>query len=208
LHTAKTNAVRFNTLKDTHRMDKKPIGAGKSSFDLIRPDLLFPAIQLQENTVLLDVACGVGNYSLAAAEFIGRQGAILALDLWPDGIAQLQQAAARQGFTQIKAMVADVSSRMPVADDQADICLLATVLHDLKEVEAHESTLTEIARVLRPQGRLAVIEFKKIAGPPGPPLGIRLSPEQVEGLVQPHGFRKIRQLDLGPHTYLILFQLT
>jgi ubiquinone/menaquinone biosynthesis C-methylase UbiE len=188
-------------------MHKKPIAAGKSSFDLIRPDLLFPALQLQEDTVLLDVACGAGNYSLAAAGFIGRQGTILGLDLWPEGIAKLQEAAARQGFTQIKAMVADVSSKMPVADDQADICLLATVLHDLKEVEAHESTLTEIARVLRPQGRLAVIEFKKIAGPPGPPLGIRLSPEQVEGLVQPHGFRKIRQLDLGPHTYLILFQL-
>jgi ubiquinone/menaquinone biosynthesis C-methylase UbiE len=189
-------------------MDKKPIGAGKSSFDLIRPDLLFPALQLQEDTVLLDVACGAGNYSLAAAEFIGRQGAILALDLWPEGIEQLQQAAARQGFTQIKAMVADVSSKLPVAEDQVDICLLATVLHDLKAVEAHESTLSEIARVLRPQGRLAVIEFKKIEGPPGPPLRIRLSPEEVERLVLPHGFRKIRQLDLGDYTYLTLLQLS
>jgi ubiquinone/menaquinone biosynthesis C-methylase UbiE len=186
----------------------KPIGAGKSSFDLIRPDLLFPALQLQKETVLLDVACGPGHYSLAAAELIGPRGAVLALDLWPEGIEELRQAAARKNFTQIKPMVADVSRRIPLADDQADVCLLATALHDLKEVDAHEAALREISRVLRPQGRLAVIEFKKIDGPPGPPLRIRLSPEEVEQLSLPHGFKKTKQLNLGPQIYLILFQLS
>jgi ubiquinone/menaquinone biosynthesis C-methylase UbiE len=195
-------------IQGEHQMSeqKKPIAAGKSSFALIRPDLLFAALDLKKETVFLDVACGQGHYSLAAAEFIGPQGAIHAVDLWPEGIELLRQAADERGLALIKPRVADVSEHIPLPDQQADVCLLATVLHDLKEVAAHEGALREIARVLKPDGRLAVVEFKEIEGPPGPPRHIRLGPEKLERLVQPHGFQKTRQLDLGPSTYLMLFR--
>jgi ubiquinone/menaquinone biosynthesis C-methylase UbiE len=186
---------------------EKPIAAGKSSFDLIQPDLLFRSLRLQAETILLDAACGAGNYSLAAAEYIGTGGAILAVDLWAEGIEQLQKTAAAKGLKQIKTMAADLGRRIPLADGEVDICLLATVLHDLKEVNSHEGALREISRVLRPEGQLAVIEFRKIEGPPGPPLRIRLSPEEVEQLLAPHRFRKIDQLDLGPYIYLAIYQL-
>ena len=68
-------------------MTEKPIAAGKSSFDLVDPEKVFAELRLQPDTVFLDVACGVGNYALAAAEFIGEEGAILAVDLWEEGIA-------------------------------------------------------------------------------------------------------------------------
>ena len=66
--------------------------------------------------------------------------------------------------------------------------------------------LTEIARVVKPTGILAVMEFKKIDGPPGPPIHIRLSPAEVADRLAPYGFKKERSVDVGPYNYLIMLK--
>jgi ubiquinone/menaquinone biosynthesis C-methylase UbiE len=180
-----------------------PIAAGKSSIDLVDAELVLSEMRLQPDTVLLDLACGVGNYALASAPFIGPAGAIHAFDLWPEGIAALQESARARGLEQIRATVADVSKRLPLADGSVDVALLATVLHDLVEVGVAEGALREAARVLRPGGRLVVIEFDKVESRPGPPAAIRLSPEEVETLTAPFGFRPERRIKVGNTLYLL-----
>ena len=61
-----------------------------------------------------------------------------------------------------------------------------------------------IDRVLKPGGGLAIIEFKKVEDSPGPPLGVRLSPEETEEVVGRFGFMKERVMDLGPFHYLLM----
>jgi ubiquinone/menaquinone biosynthesis C-methylase UbiE len=182
-----------------------PIAAGKSSFDLIDPEALFSELQLQPATVLLDLACGIGNYTLAAAAFIGPVGAIHAFDLWPEGIAALRESAQALGLTQVCAEVADVSGPLPLPEGSVDVALLATVLHDLVAEGVEEGALREAARLLRPGGRLAVIEFEKVDGRPGPPIAVRLAPDQVEALVAPFGFRRERLVRVGNPLYLLSF---
>jgi ubiquinone/menaquinone biosynthesis C-methylase UbiE len=89
-----------------------------------------------------------------------------------------------------------------------DLAFMATVLHDLAEAGQAEDALAESARLVKAGGRLAVVEFKKIEGPPGPPLQIRLSPEEVADLVSPYGFRHPKEVDLSPHLYLVMFTKT
>jgi ubiquinone/menaquinone biosynthesis C-methylase UbiE len=66
--------------------------------------------------------------------------------------------------------------------------------------------LTEIARVVKPTGILAIMEFKKIDGPPGPPIDIRLAPAEVSDRLDPYGFGKERSVDVGPYNYLIILR--
>jgi ubiquinone/menaquinone biosynthesis C-methylase UbiE len=89
-----------------------------------------------------------------------------------------------------------------------DLAFLATVLHDLAEAGQAEGALFELARLVKPGGRLALVEFKKIAGPPGPPLAIRLSPEETAALLRPYGFIPGETLDLSPYLYLARFTRT
>ena len=56
-----------------------------------------------------------------------------------------------------------------------------------------------------PGGCLAIVEFDKIDGPPGPPRHIRLDPAEVEALVAPYGFARQRTVKLGPYNYLMTF---
>ena len=185
----------------------KPIGAGKSSFELIDPALLFSKLRLREGMVFLDLACGKGLYAIAVAEAIGEKGSVYAVDLWEEGIAHLQKEISTRGIKNIKAIVADVSKKIPLDDQQVDLCLMATVLHDLVQIKAHEGTLREVRRVLKPKGTLAIIEFKKIDGPPGPPLHIRLSAGEVERILNAYGFKKKLTHQVGPYNYLMVFFL-
>jgi ubiquinone/menaquinone biosynthesis C-methylase UbiE len=185
-------------------MDHKPIAAGKSSFDLVDVEKLFSELNLKPETVFLDVACGRGSYSLAVSKLIEAEGHVYAVDLWEEGIAILEGEVTKRGIKNLTARVADVSRHIPVADKSIDICLLATVLHDLIQVQKAEGTLKEVQRVVKIGGTVAVVEFKKIEGPPGPPIDIRITAEELVGYALPHGLVPVKTVDLGPYHYLTL----
>ena len=182
----------------------KPQGAGKSSYDLIDPGALWAALNLPQGTTFLDLGCGQGNYSLAAADLIGPNGLVYAVDLWEEGIAALKARAAREGRTNLKPLAAG-ADQVPLESGSVDVVLMATVLHDLVEAGTEGGALAEVARVIKAGGRLAIVEFHKIDGPPGPPRHIRLDPAEVEAMVAPYGFARQQIINLGPYNYLITF---
>jgi ubiquinone/menaquinone biosynthesis C-methylase UbiE len=194
----------MKSMKDNTR-ETRPVGAGASSFDLVDSKALFDALPLERGRVFLDMACGFGAYALAASHLVGEEGHVYAVDLWEEGIAALRQQVAQKSIKNVEALVADVSKRLPLAGGSVHVCLMATVLHDLVEIHAADGALREAARVLTRKGILAVVEFKKYDGRPGPPIHIKLSPEETDALVTPYGFKNVRYLDVGPYNYLLEF---
>jgi hypothetical protein len=57
---------------------------------------------------------------------------------------------------------------------------------------------------LKTGGILAVVEFKKIEGPPGPPMDIRITSEEVRQYGLPHGLVPVKTVEVGPYHYLTL----
>ncbi len=185
--------------------EKKPRGAGKSSFELIKPEKLLENLPLAEGSVILDLACGKGDYSLFFSKYIGDQGLIYAVDLWRKGLMMLDEQIEKNGISNILPLVADVSETIEIDDHSIDICLMATVLHDFEEEGKTDPVLKEVKTLLKSKGCLAVIEFKKTEGPPGPPVHIRLAEDEVEKIVTGYGFRKGKVADIGEHNYLMTF---
>ena len=70
-----------------------------------------------------------------------------------------------------------------------------------------EAVMGEIGRVLKPEGILGVVDFKKTAGTPGPPMSGRITPEEVISVISLlYGFRvKASYIDVGIYSYAITF---
>ena len=187
---------------------KKPKGAGKSSFELINPDLLKDILPLKPGSTVLDLACGKGIYSIFLSKIVGDEGLVYAVDLWEEGLQILGKEIEEQNITNILTLLDDATEEIEIDDYSVDVCLMATVLHDFEEMEKAGAVLKQIKTILKPGGCLAVIEFKKIEGPPGPPIKIRLSKDEVEKIVSGYGFKKGSFVDIGDYNYLMMFQET
>ena len=184
----------------------KPTGAGKSSFELIDTEKLFHELDLKHGINFLDVACGKGSYCLKASEIIGSDGTVYGVDLWAEGIENLKKDAGEKKARNIKAFVSDAGRHIPVEDQCVDVCLLVTVLHDFIEDRIADGVMREVCRILKPEGTLAIVEFKKADGPPGFPKHIKLSPEEVAEKLTAFDFKKERLTDIGPYNYLMLLR--
>jgi ubiquinone/menaquinone biosynthesis C-methylase UbiE len=201
-------SIKKGTDNNMKANGKKPTAAGKSSYDLIDVNKFFNELNLQKGNSFLDLACGRGAYCLAASDIVGEKGRIYGVDLWEEGIELLKSAAAAKNSTNIDAIVSDAGKKFPVDEHTIDVCLMATVLHDFVDDKIDQKVLHETARVVKSNGILAIMEFKKIDGPPGPPRHIRLSPEQVDDLLIPFGFKQEHFADVGPYNYLLLYKKT
>ncbi len=189
-------------------MHDKPIAAGGSSFDHINSTAFFNAIHLRPDMVFVDVACGFGDYALAASNYVGASGRIYAVDLWNEGLMKLNAQIKQRGISTVIPLLANAAQSLPLKTSCADICLLATVLHDFVIEKTEADVLKEIRRVLKPGGLFAVIEFEKVESHPGPPVSIRLMPKTVTAIVARYDFRWHITMNIGPVHYLSLFANT
>ena len=189
----------------TENHETKPTGAGKNSFGLIDTAKFFQELDLKQGTTFLDVASGWGAYSLAAADIIGKDGQIYAVDLWEEGISSLKKEADAKGIHNLEAFVSDAAQSIPVENNCVDVCLMATVLHDFVGDKVERKVMKEIVRVMKPDGVLAIVEFYKKEGPPGPPKRVRLSPEDVDQMLSVYGFQQKRYTEIGPDNYLQIY---
>lgn len=188
-------------------MSHHPTAAGKSSYDLINTDLFWKSLSVEPGMTVLDLACGAGRYTLPLAEKVGAGGRIIAVDLWAEGIKQIAANAETAGLTHVETHIADAGKPLPIESDAVDLCLLATVLHDFAADGIDRTVLEEVARVLSPKGILAVVEFHKLDGPPGPPKAVRLSLEQVTIRLLPLGLIRFGAVvELGRHFYFCQFR--
>jgi ubiquinone/menaquinone biosynthesis C-methylase UbiE len=192
-------------------MSHHPIGAGRSSFDLIDSDMFFEAIHLEPGMTVLDLACGSGKYTMAMAQEMGASATagshIIAVDLWQEGIASLDKSAASVPSVSIETHVTDIRHKLPVSDGTVDMCLMATVLHDIVHEGDPLPVLREIVRVLKPKGVVAVAEFKKQDSHPGPPKATRLRLEEVSALLLRVGLMRFSGVvELGPEIYFAQFR--
>lgn len=165
---------------------------------------VFDALALKQGDRFLDLGCGPGDYAVAAARIVGPSGEVAAMDKWEYIIDGLRETASSMGLQNICAIVADIAENLPVEDRSVDLCLVATVLHIFGLPAAEKTLFREIRRVLKPSGRLAVVECKKEEQPFGPPLHRRISPRELENSLIPLGFDRIDSRDLG-YTYLMQF---
>ena len=123
--------------------EEKPPGAGRSSFSLINPEKVLDGLRLKPGAVFLDMACGTGQYAVAASEIVGDEEFVYAIDLWEEGITTLTEEISVKGIKNIRAMVGDITKPMAIDRECVDVCLMATALHELTLSQTADAALSD-----------------------------------------------------------------
>jgi ubiquinone/menaquinone biosynthesis C-methylase UbiE len=104
---------------------------------------------------VLEVGPGTGYYALEVAEWIGPQGRLDVFDLQQQMLDHTLLRGEQRGLANLVAVQGDACA-LPYADATFDAAYLVTVLGEIPDQEA---ALRELARVVRPGGRVVVGEL-------------------------------------------------
>ena len=120
--------------------------------------------QLQPGETVLDVGCGTGSLALVAKERVGATGRVCGIDASVQMIARARRKAERVGLS-IDFQVGLIE-QLAFPDQSFDVVLSTMMMHHLPD-DLKRQGLAEMARVLKPEGRLLVVDLKGTAAPHG-----------------------------------------
>jgi ubiquinone/menaquinone biosynthesis C-methylase UbiE len=132
---------------------------------------------LAPGMTVLEVGPGNGRYTLAAAQRVGPEGRVVAVDIEPRMVERVERRMAAEGVLNVEARVADVYD-LPFDGGSFDAIYMTAVIGEIPEPAR---ALAEFRRVLRPRGTLA---FSELLMDPDYPL-----PGTLVRLGQAAGFR-------------------
>ncbi|HSN33731.1 MAG TPA: bifunctional demethylmenaquinone methyltransferase/2-methoxy-6-polyprenyl-1,4-benzoquinol methylase UbiE [Ideonella sp.] len=115
---------------------------------------------VREGDRVLDVAAGTGDLTRAFARRVGSRGLVVQTDINAAMLGRGRDRLLDQGLV-VPALQCD-AEKLPFADGAFD---LASVAFGLRNMTHKEAALAEMCRVLRPGGRLLVLEFSRVAEP-------------------------------------------
>lgn len=161
-----------------------------------RERLLAPA-RLQPGEAVLDVGCGTGSLAMLARQQVGAAGVVAGIDAAPEMIARARRKANKARLDiQFETASADA---LPYANAHFDAVLCTVALHHLPRA-VRSVAVAEMARVMRPAGRVFLADFvfghkPSVVGMLHHQHGLR--PNALTELVEAAGLRVAERGSLG-----------
>ena len=115
----------------------------------VNPDRILREIGLQKGQTMLDYGCGVGVFTTPAAQIVGDDGVVYALDIHPLCIRTIEKEVGKRGLANVKTIPSGRDTGLP--DESVDVVFLYDVLQFITD---RSSLMEEFHRVLKPDGRL------------------------------------------------------
>jgi ArsR family transcriptional regulator len=187
-------------LADRRTKSQEFFSSSAGQWDRLRDELYGERFHLgalaalaQDDWVLGDLGCGTGETSATLAPFVHR---VIAVDA---SAAMLQAARKRlQAFDNVELRRGELEG-LPIDDARLDAATMMLVLHYVSEPAR---ALAEVSRVLKPGGRLILVDmlphdrdsYRQQMGH----VWLGFAEEQISGLIKEAGFAKIRIVPLAP----------
>lgn len=166
-----------------------------------RPDQIMDALGIAEASVVADVGAGSGWFTVRLARRVGPRGLVYAQDVQTEMLAAITRRVQWEGLANVKTVLGRGNdARLPEAALDAVL-----VVDAYSEIEDRVALLASIARALKPQGRLGIVDFTLEGTGPGPEPDKRVAPDAVVRDARRAGLRPLARETFLPYQYLLVF---
>jgi ubiquinone/menaquinone biosynthesis C-methylase UbiE len=169
-----------------------------------KPHEVVMALGLKDGERIADIGAGAGYFSLRFAQHVGADGRVYAVDISPDMIVHLNQRIRDARLDNVRTVLALPDDPL-LPDASVDDVFLCETWH---HIDHHPQYLAVLKKVLRPGGRIVIIDFQKTQTPVGPPMAMRVSREEVVRELEQNGFRLLKEHTFLPYQYFLVFAVS
>ncbi len=143
---------------------------------------------------VVDFGSGAGHYSHVLSKTVGSSGKVIAVDIQKDMLVRLKNEAEKDGRNNIETVWGDVEklNGTHLRDGMATGAVLSNIL---SMVEDKQGTIIEAKRVVRPNGKICVVEWSS-----------KISRNKMKELFENAGLSFEREFDVGSHHYGMIFR--
>ncbi len=187
---------------------------GFSSANFLDSDEILNELNLTGLETFMDAGCGDGHIAIKAIEEYLPNGNVYAVDIYDASIEDMETYKKDNNVDNLINIEADITEGIPdVKDDSVDVILLVNVFHGFKASRRLDDAVIELKRIIKSEGKIAIMDYKAWDVPKGPPTQVRSSPSDLEKLFNKHGLKKIylnekigEDIPEGKSHYLIMFK--
>ncbi len=166
------------------------------------PDEVIRKIRLGPGETVADIGAGTGYFAFPFADVVGKGGRVFAVDVQRDMLTHIdRKLSERPGTTVIQPLEGE-AEKTSMPSGSCDIVFMANLWHEL---DNYPAVLREARRLLRPGGRLAIVDWRSdLDSPPGPPVAHRVSLADVKSTIQDEGWAVIDAGELGTYSHYVV----
>jgi len=190
---------RYQTPADRERMAARLDGPDRDARQ--RPKELMAALALQPGAAVADLGTGVGYLLPYLSAAVGPSGRVLAQDIFPDFLEKAREKAAKEQLSNVT-FFQGTEKNPNLPGNSADVVLILDAYHHF---DYPREMLVGIAKALRSEGRLVIVDYYKEGFGDGN--HIRLDVDDVIKEIEANGFQLVSKADHIPKSqYLIVLK--
>ena len=168
--------------------------------EFLNPNKIIEGLNLKKEMIAVDFGSGSGSWVIPLAKKL-EEGKVYAVDLLEEPLSALKARANLEKLYNIQTVLANVEKKIEVLEDNS--CDLVLMTNLLFQCEEKKEVLKEGKRVLKPKGRILIVDWREDALL-GPKEG-RVSREEIEKMTQEIGLEKEKELDAGSDHFAFIF---
>ncbi|WP_407453489.1 class I SAM-dependent methyltransferase [Methanobrevibacter sp.] len=187
---------------------------GFSSALFLDSDEILAELDLKGDETFMDAGCGDGHIAIKLLEDYNHKGTVYAVDAYDASIEDMETYKQENNVENLINIEADITEGIfGVEDESIDLVLLVNVFHGFKASRKLDEAVLEFKRIIKKDGKIAIMDYKAWDVPKGPPTKMRSSPSDLEELFDKYGLKMTylneeigEDIPQGKSHYLIMFQ--
>lgn len=167
---------------------------------MLPPDIVLERLGLKEDDHMADIGCGIGYFTFPASEIIDPKNYIYAIDISQEMLEEVKKESKEKNIKNIRT-IKSTENDLKLEDENVSFALMVNVFHELDE---KSSMVKEIYRILKTDGRIAIVDFEKKQTQSGPPVEHRISKDETMKFLEDAGFEFEKQEEFADTFYGIV----